>query len=316
MDNCNWKLLRAGKIREIYTNDTGELVFYASDKISAFDRALPTFIPGKGKILTEMSAKWCEHIAFAAEHAALADPLGQDLRGIRVAYIPCKFQPDTPYTMFGRMPFIGRATLMRKLEMLPIECIVRGYLTGSGLKSYQASGKVCGIKLPLGLTEASKLPEAIYTPTTKASSRGGSHDEHITYEESVKLIEEMAPGRGRELAKKAKDWSLAIYREAEGYARSRGIIIADTKFEFGIGADGELYLADEVLTPDSSRFWLADGYAEGKPQQSLDKQVVRDFLQSHPGADSRPLPQTVVDKTIRRYQQAYDALFSNNQQKE
>lgn len=303
----DWKLLKAGKIREVYTNDTDELVFYTSDKISAFDKVLPTFIPGKGQVLTEMSARWCERITHAAESATLADPLSQNLGGIKVAYIPCEFQPGTPYAMFGKMPFIGRATLMKRLDMLPIECIVRGYLTGSGLKSYRSSGKVCGIELPSGLKEASKLPEAIYTPTTKADS---GHDEHISYATTIRLIETAFPGRGEELAKKARDWSLAIYREAEKYARERGIVIADTKFEFGVGGDGELYLADEVLTPDSSRFWSLDGYQESRSQQSFDKQIVRDFLVSHPGAEKRPLPQAIVDKTIRRYKTAYEMLFS------
>ena len=302
----DWKLLKTGKIREVYTNDTDELVFYASDKISAFDKVLPTFIPDKGKILTEMSARWCEQIAEAAKPATLSDSLTVELRNIKVAYMPCDFAPGTPYAMFGKGPYEGRATLMKRLEMLPIECIVRGYLTGSGLKSYQSSGKVCGIELVPGLTEASKLPEAIYTPTTKAAN---GHDEHITYVMTADIIEKKFPGRGKELAKKAKDWSLAIYRAAEEYARHRGIIIADTKFEFGVGSDGEMYLADEVLTPDSSRFWPADGYAEGKPQQSFDKQVVRDFLTTHPGASQKPLPDAVVTKTIRRYHQAYDMLF-------
>lgn len=307
MDNATWKLLRAGKIREIYTSGGNELVFYASDKISAFDKVLPTFIPGKGKILTLMSEKWFELLKQAEMSVSLAEPQNTGLRGLKLAYIPCDFNPESPYAKFGRMPYIGRAMLMRKLEMLPIECIVRGYLTGSGLKSYQRDGSVCGVELPAGLKEASRLPSAIYTPTTKAET---GHDEHVSYMQTVELIDQKFPGHGADLAYKAKAYSLAIYQFAEEYARERGIIIADTKFEFGVGDDGELYLADEVLTPDSSRFWPVADYAEGRVQPSFDKQVVRDFLMAHPGADRRSLPPAVVDKTIRCYEKAYNMLFA------
>ena len=189
--------------------------------------------------------------------------------------------------------------------MLPIECIVRGYITGSGWKSYQENGTVCGIKLPEGLVESEKLPEAIYTPSTKAEI--GDHDENISYEQSVEVLEKAYPGRGEELANKIRDYTLKLYNTCADYALSKGIIIADTKFEFGLDENGEVVLADEMLTPDSSRFWPESEYVEGKSQPSFDKQFVRDYLKAHPDCDYN-LPQDVIDKTIAKYKEAYELL--------
>ena len=192
--------------------------------------------------------------------------------------------------------------LCRKLEMLPIECIVRGYITGSGWASYEKDGTVCGIRLPEGLKNCDKLPEPIYTPSTKAEI--GDHDENISFERSVEVLEKQFPGRGQELAEKLRDSTLALYKKCADYALGRGIIIADTKFEFGLDENGELVLGDEVLTPDSSRFWPLEGYEPGKSQPSFDKQFVRDWLKANPESDYN-LPQDVIDKTIAKYKEAY-----------
>ena len=201
--------------------------------------------------------------------------------------------------------FEGRSTLCRKLDMLPLECIVRGYISGSGWKDYQATGSICGIALPEGLKESEKLPEPIYTPSTKAEI--GDHDESISYERSIEVLEKHYPGRGEELAAKARDLTIAVYNKCAEYALSRGIIIADTKFEFGLDENGELVLADEVLTPDSSRFWPVEGYEPGHSQPSYDKQFVRDWLKANPDSDYN-LPQDVIDKTIAKYKEAYTLL--------
>jgi len=195
--------------------------------------------------------------------------------------------------------------LCRKLEMLPIECIVRGYITGSGWASYQENGTVCGIRLPEGLQESEKLPEPIFTPSTKAEI--GDHDENISYEESIAVLEKAYPGRGEELAKGIRDNTIAIYNKCAEYAREHGIIIADTKFEFGLNEKGELVIGDEMLTPDSSRFWPLEGYEPGKSQPSYDKQFVRDWLKANPDSDYN-LPQDVIDKTIGKYLEAYELL--------
>ena len=189
--------------------------------------------------------------------------------------------------------------------MLPLECIVRGYISGSGWKDYQATGSICGIALPEGLKESEKLPEPIYTPSTKAEI--GDHDESISYERSIEVLEKYYPGRGEELAAKARDLTIAVYNKCAEYALSRGIIIADTKLEFGLDENGELVLADEVLTPDSSRFWPVEGYEPGHSQPSYDKQFVRDWLKANPDSDYN-LPQDVIDKTIAKYKEAYTLL--------
>ena len=194
---------------------------------------------------------------------------------------------------------------MKKLRMLPIECIVRGYITGSGWASYQKTGKVCGITLPEGLKESDKLPEPIYTPSTKAEL--GEHDENISFEQSIDVIEKEFPGKGREYAEKIRDCTIALYKKCAEYALSKGIIIADTKFEFGLDEKGEVILADEMLTPDSSRFWPLEGYVSGKSQPSYDKQYVRDYLKSNPDSDYS-LPGDVIEKTVEKYREAFDKL--------
>ena len=240
-----------GKVRDIY--DCGDsLLLVVSDRISAFDYILPDEIPYKGEILTRISAFWFERFA---------DLMPNHMISTDIADFPERFAPYADY-------LTGRSMLVRKAQTLPVECIVRGYLTGSGKKTYDADGTVCGIKLPQGLVEASQIPEPIFTPSTKAEL--GLHDENISYERMVGIV-------GAELGSQLRAASLAIYTAAAEYARSRGIIIADTKFEFGL-IDGELTLIDECLTPDSSRFWPAEGYVAGQVQPSYDKQYVRDWL--------------------------------------
>lgn len=196
--------------------------------------------------------------------------------------------------------------MCRKLTMLPVECIVRGYITGSGLKSYQKDGTVCGIKLPEGLIESDKLPEAIYTPSTKAEI--GDHDENISFEKSIEVLEKQFPGKGEEYATKLRDYTLAIYKKCADYALTKGIIIADTKLEFGLDEDGNMVLGDEILTPDSSRFWPADEYKPGQSQASFDKQFARDYLTAHDGEHNWTLPEEIVDQTTAKYLQAYKLL--------
>ena len=196
--------------------------------------------------------------------------------------------------------------MCRKLTMLPVECIVRGYITGSGLKSYQKDGTVCGIKLPEGLIESDKLPEAIYTPSTKAEI--GDHDENISFEKSIEVLEKQFPGKGEEYATKLRDYTLAIYKKCADYALTKGIIIADTKLEFGLDEDGNMVLGDEILTPDSSRFWPADEYKPGQSQASFDKQFARNYLTAHDGEHNWTLPEEIVDQTTAKYLQAYKLL--------
>jgi len=207
---------------------------------------------------------------------------------------------------FFRQPkFDGNSMMCKKLNMLPIECIVRGYITGSGWESYKKNGTVCGIKLPEGLKEADKLPEPIYTPSTKAEI--GDHDENISYEQSVEYLEKRFPGKGAEYAAKLRDYTIAIYKKCADYALTKGIIIADTKFEFGLDENGNMVLGDEVLTPDSSRFWPVDGYEPGHGQPSFDKQFARDWLKANPEKGWK-LPEDIVEKTIDKYLQAYKML--------
>ncbi|SFN87301.1 phosphoribosylaminoimidazole-succinocarboxamide synthase [Eubacterium pyruvativorans] len=281
-----YKPVKEGKVREIY--DTGDaLVMVATDRISAFDHILKNQIVGKGKVLTQMSEFWFE--------------LTRDIMPNHVISTDVNDMPE----FFQNDDFAGRSMLCRKLEMLPIECIVRGYITGSGWASYQENGTVCGIRLPEGLQESEKLPEPIFTPSTKAEI--GDHDENISYEESIAVLEKAYPGRGEELAKGIRDNTIAIYNKCAEYAREHGIIIADTKFEFGLNEKGELVIGDEMLTPDSSRFWPLEGYEPGKSQPSYDKQFVRDWLKANPDSDYN-LPQDVIDKTIGKYLEAYELL--------
>ena len=206
---------------------------------------------------------------------------------------------------FQQKKFEGKTMMCRKLHMLPIECIVRGYITGSGWASYKKDGTVCGIRLPEGLKESDKLPEPIYTPSTKAEI--GDHDENISFEQSIDHLEKYFPGKGREYAELLRDSTIALYKKCAEYALAKGIIIADTKFEFGLDEEGNLVIGDEMLTPDSSRFWPAKGYEPGHGQPSFDKQFARDWLTSHPGNDWT-LPQEIVDKTIAKYLEAYEMI--------
>ena len=281
-----YTLVSSGKVREIY--DCGDsLVMVASDRISAFDIILKSLIPNKGKILTGMSGFWFDFT--------------KDIIPNHMISTDTKDMPE-----FFRTPaFEGRSMLCRKLKMLPIECIVRGYITGSGWASYQKNGTVCGIRLPEGLQESEQLPEPIYTPSTKAEL--GEHDENISFERSVEVLEKKYPGKGRGYAEKIRDASLRLYKECAAYARKKGIIIADTKFEFGLDEEGNVVLADEMLTPDSSRFWPVEGYEKGKSQPSFDKQYVRDWLKANPDK-GYVLPDEVIDATIARYSEAYELL--------
>ena len=211
----------------------------------------------------------------------------------------------TVLTQMSKFWFDGNSMMCRKLDMIPVECIVRGYITGSGWASYQKNGTVCGITLPEGLKESDKLPEPIYTPSTKAEI--GDHDENISFEQSVTHLEKYYPGHGQEYAEKIRDYTIALYKKCAEYALSKGIIIADTKFEFGLDENGNIVIGDEMLTPDSSRFWPADGYEPGHGQPSFDKQFARDWLKANPDNDWT-LPQEIVDKTIDKYLQAYEML--------
>ena len=281
-----FKPVKEGKVREIY--DIGDsLILVASDRISAFDVILKNLIVGKGTVLTKMSKFWFD--------------LTKDVVPNHMLSVDTKDMPE----FFQNENFEGRSMMCKKLTMLPVECIVRGYITGSGWSSYQKTGEVCGIKLEEGLKESQKLSEPIYTPSTKAEI--GDHDENISFEQSIDVIERDFPGHGREYAEKIKDCTIALYKKCADYALERGIIIADTKFEFGVDENGKIVIGDEMLTPDSSRFWPAEGYEAGKSQPSFDKQFVRDWLKANPDSDYL-LPQDVIDKTISKYQEAFDKL--------
>ncbi|MEO3808726.1 phosphoribosylaminoimidazolesuccinocarboxamide synthase [Sphaerisporangium sp. B11E5] len=270
------KLLHSGKVREVY-EDRGDIILVASDRISVYDVVLPTPIPDKGKVLTRLSLWWFER-------------LGDIVPGhvISAADVPAEFA--------------GRAVRCRKLDMVPVECIARGYLAGLGLREYQASGSVSGVALPPGLVEGSKLPEPIFTPTTKAPL--GEHDEFIT-------IDDVTAGQGAEAAAELRRITLEVYRRGADLAASHGVIIADTKLEFGRAPDGTLVLADEVLTSDSSRFWPADDWEPGRPQHAFDKQYVRDWAagtgwdKKEPGPE---IPADVVEATRARYIEAYERI--------
>jgi phosphoribosylaminoimidazole-succinocarboxamide synthase len=276
------RLLGRGKARDIYELEDGNLLIVTSDRISAFDVVLPTPIPGKGLVLNQVSNFW-----FGQTSHMIANHI---------------VDPDPFAGVAGKEHLRGRSVIVRRARSLPVEAIVRGYLAGSGWAEYKRSGTVCGMDLPQGLQESSQLPGALFTPSTKAEQ--GAHDENITYEQAVELL-------GAPLADQVRDASLMLYEFAAEHARGCGIIIADTKFEFGQLEDGSLILIDEALTPDSSRFWPVDGYAPGRSQPSFDKQFVRDYLESI-GWEKKPpapaLPDDVVTRTAEKYREAQRRL--------
>jgi len=272
--------LHSGKVRDLYETSDGELLMVASDRISAFDHVLATPIPDKGRILTQLSLWWFERLAGLVPNHVLSTDVPPEVE--------------------------GRAVICRRLDMFPVECVARGYLAGSGLTDYAATGTVCGNPLPPGLVDGAELPEPIFTPATKAPM--GEHDENVSYDAVAATV-------GEESAAALRSLTLAIYSAARDIARERGIVLADTKFEFGRTLDGQILLADEVLTPDSSRFWPADQWQPGRPQVSYDKQYVRDWLTSaasgwdrHGGDKPPPLPDDVVEATRARYVEAYEQL--------
>ncbi len=279
------KFLHRGKVRDLYEVDADHLLIVQTDRLSAFDVILPTPIPGKGEVLTAVSNFWFRKLAHVIpNHLSGIDP------------------ESVVKTDAERAQVRGRAFVTRKLKPLPIEAIVRGYLVGSGWKDYKKTGAVCGIQLPAGMQEAQKLPQPLFTPSTKAAV--GDHDENISFEEAKKLL-------GADVAEQVKNATLALYTEAAEYALTRGIIIADTKFEFGTDAAGKLYLIDEALTPDSSRFWPADQYKVGSNPPSFDKQFVRDWLESSGWNKQPPAPQVpadVLQKTADKYREAQRLL--------
>lgn len=280
------KPIKEGKVREIYDNGDS-LILVATDRISCFDVILGNMVPRKGEVLTQTSKFWFE---------LTKDILPNHMISTDTADMPEEYRTDY---------FKGRSMMVKKLTMLPVECIVRGYITGSGLKSYKKDGTVCGIRLPEGLTESDKLPEPIYTPSTKAEI--GDHDENISFEQSIEYLEKEFPGKGEEYAKALRDYTIALYKKCADYALSKGIIIADTKFEFGLDENGNIVIGDEMLTPDSSRFWPADEYEPGRTQSSFDKQFARDYLTNNEG-HNWTLPDSVVEQTTAKYLQAYKLL--------
>ncbi|MFP5482582.1 MAG: phosphoribosylaminoimidazolesuccinocarboxamide synthase, partial [Gammaproteobacteria bacterium] len=278
-------LLHRGKVRENFSVGDDKMLIVASDRLSAFDVILDQPIPEKGMVLTQMAQFWFD---------ILADVVPNHLTGVA---------PETVVSAEEAPQIKGRSMVVKKLKALPIEAVVRGYLIGSGWKDYQATGAVCGIKLPSGMQMAAKLDEPIFTPATKAAM--GEHDENIDFDTMSDVV-------GRDLAQQIRDVSIALYTKASDYAARQGIIIADTKFEFGLDENGTLTLMDEVLTADSSRFWPADQYQVGISPPSYDKQFVRDYLESVPGwnkkAPAPTLPQDIIDKTAAKYRQAYEIL--------
>ena len=281
-----FKPVKEGKVREVYDNGDS-MIIVATDRISAFDVILKNTVHKKGAILTQMSKFWFDFTK---------DIVPNHMLSVDVKDMPEFFQSER---------FDGNSMMCKKLEMLPVECIVRGYITGSGWESYKKNGTVCNIKLPEGLKESDKLPEPIYPPTTKAEL--GDHDEHISFEQSVEILEKLYPGKGESYAKQIKDCTIALYKKCAEYALSRGIIIADTKFEFGLDENGNVVLGDEMLTPDSSRFWPLEGYKSGQGQPSFDKQYVRDWLKQNPDSDYH-LPDEVVEKTVDKYKEAFELI--------
>ena len=278
------KFLHRGKVRDLYAVDGDRLLVIQTDRLSAFDVILPDPIPEKGRVLTEMSLWWFRRLGHV---------IPNHLTGVA---------PESVVAPDERTQVSGRAMVVRKFKPLMIEAVVRGYIIGSGWKDYQKTGMVCGIKLPAGLKEAQKLPEVIFTPATKAPA--GSHDENISYAEAQRIV-------GAELAARVRDVSIRLYSEAADYAKTRGIIIADTKFEFGVDGSGNLHLIDEILTPDSSRFWPAAEYRVGISPPSFDKQIVRNWLEIQPWNKKHPaprLPADVLKKTSEKYQEVLKLL--------
>lgn len=279
------QLLHRGKVRDVYAIDADSLLIIATDRLSAFDVILPDPIPGKGRILTAISNFWFEKTGHIVRNHLLSRPLAEVL-------------PDPAERAMAE----GRSMVTRRLRALPIEAVVRGYLIGSGWKDYQATGGICGITLPPGLRQAEQLPEVIFTPATKAAV--GDHDENISFDQAAAMV-------GEAVATLVRDTSIALYRFASGHAASRGIIIADTKFEFGLSADGELFLIDEALTPDSSRFWPAASYRVGISPPSFDKQFVRDYLETldwNKRAPGPRLPAEVIAQTASSYEEALQRI--------
>ncbi|HKF85618.1 MAG TPA: phosphoribosylaminoimidazolesuccinocarboxamide synthase [Candidatus Limnocylindrales bacterium] len=282
--------VRAGKVRDLYRLDDDRLLLVASDRLSAFDVVLPTAIPDKGRVLTGLSRHWFQQTAhLVPNHLLSVDPL------------------DVPASLSGGdraalRELEGRMMIGRRAEVLPVECVVRGYLSGSGWKEYREQGSVCGIPLPPGLRESDQLPAPVFTPAFKAPN--GEHDENITFDRVVELV-------GDEHAEALRRLSIRLYEFGFSVSAAAGIILADTKFEFGVLPGGDLILIDEVMTPDSSRFWEADAYEPGRPQASYDKQFVRDWLETQPWPKTEPgpaLPAEVVDGTRRRYVEAYERI--------
>ncbi|MGH9901266.1 MAG: phosphoribosylaminoimidazolesuccinocarboxamide synthase [Pyrinomonadaceae bacterium] len=279
------ELVRRGKVRDVYAVDDEHLLIVATDRISAFDCVLPTRIARKGEVLTLLSRFWFARLGHVAPHHLVTTDVDVMPEAVRRHASQVR----------------GRSMLVRRAEVFPVECVVRGYLAGSGWKDYVSAGEVCGHRLAAGLPESSKLPEPLFTPATKAAQ---GHDENISEARMRDVV-------GAEVTDHLRDTSLALYREAEAYARGRGIIIADTKFEFGRDRDGRIFLIDEVLTPDSSRFWPADEYREGRPQPSFDKQFVRDYLETlawDKKPPAPPLPPEIAEATTERYLRAYCLL--------
>ena len=271
-----WNHLRTGKVRDLYTNDSGEILLVASDRISAFDWVLPTTIPNKGAILTQLSLFWFELLADIVPNHIISDEVPESVA--------------------------DRAVIVQPLEMFAIECVARGYLTGSGLTEYSQNQQVCGNALPAGLLDGSELPATIFTPATKAEI--GDHDINIDFATASKIV-------GPDQAERLRDLTIKLYDTAAEFSKSRGILLADTKFEFGINMAGEITLGDEALTPDSSRFWELDGWAPGKSQPSFDKQFVRDWLTSSGWDKKSPppaLPEEIVEKTAARYADAFELI--------
>lgn len=281
-----YKPFKSGKVREVYEADDS-IIMVATDRISAFDHILKNKITDKGAILTQMSRFWFDFT--------------QDIIPNHMLSVNNEDMPE----FFQQEEFKGNSMKCKKLHMIPMECIVRGYITGSGWESYKENGTICGIELPAGLQEAEKLPEPIFTPSTKAEL--GDHDENVSLEQGAQALEKEFPGHGQEYVTKIRDYTIAIYKKCAAYALTKGIIIADTKFEFGVDEDGNIVLGDEVLTPDSSRFWPLEGYQKGQSQPSYDKQFVRDWLKANPDSDYE-LPQDIIDKTIAKYKEAYELL--------
>lgn len=271
-----WTHIRTGKVRDLYSNDEGEILLVASDRISAFDWVLPSEIPNKGAILTQLSLFWFELLGDIVPNHVITD--------------------DVPSSV------LDRAVIVQPLEMYEIECVARGYLTGSGLVEYNDNRAVCGNHLPEGLLDGSKLPASVFTPATKAEV--GDHDINIDFESAAKIV-------GQDIASELRDLTLKLYDTAAEYALGRGIILADTKFEFGANSEGSVTLGDEALTPDSSRFWEFDGWTPGKSQPSYDKQFVRDWLTTSGWDKKSPppeLPQEIIEKTAARYEEAYERI--------